>query len=245
MAKSGVGQFVAIGVGPGDPELLTLKAARLLKAADVVLAPVGERSDRSLAAEIVASLLDTKRQQLLHLSCPMRSDEADRAERWAQIAADIAVMVRNKKSVAFVTLGDPMFYSTFLYLYRELQNRYPDVPIAIVPGISSVYAAASLAGIPLGLVDETFSVVPATASDVEIETALSRRCGTVVLLKVYRAFERLRQLLRRLDLEQNAVYVRRIGLEGEKVMHDLSQVTADDLDYMSLILVRQKGTENV
>lgn len=244
MAETSIGQLAAIGVGPGDPELLTLKAARLLKEADVVLAPVGERSDRSIAAETVAFLLDTERQQVVSVSCPMRSDEEGRAGRWAQIAADIAVLVRSGKSVAFVTLGDPMFYSTFLYLYRELQESFPDVPVTIVPGISSVYAAASLAGLPLGLIDETFSVVPATAADSDIEAALSRS-GTVVLLKVYRAFERLRALLGRLGLEQNAVYVRRIGLDGEKVIRDLSLVQTEDLDYMSLIMVRQKGAENV
>jgi len=244
MAEISTGQLVSIGVGPGDPELLTLKAARLLKEADVVLAPVGERSDRSIAADIVASLLDANRQKLVNVSCPMRIDEEGRAGRWAQIAADIAAQVRDGKKVAFITLGDPMFYSTFLYLYRELQKDFPDVPVVIVPGISSVYAAASLAALPLGLVDETFSVVPSTAPDSDIEAALDRP-GTVVLLKVYRAFERLRSLLQRLDLEKNAVYVRRIGLEGEKVIRDLNQVKAEDLDYMSLILVRQKGTEDV
>ena len=244
MTDVAAGQFSAIGVGPGDPELLTLKAGRLLKEADVVLAPVGERSDRSLAAETVAFLLDTKRQQIVSVSCPMRSDEEDRSGRWMQIATDIAALVRSGKKVAFVTLGDPMFYSTFLYLYRELQNNFPDVPMAIVPGVSSINAAAALAGLPLGLVDETFSVVPATAPDRDIETALACS-GTVVLLKVFRAFERLRTLLGRLGLEQNAVYVRRIGLDGEKVIHDLNQVQTDDLDYMSLILVRQKGIEHV
>lgn len=244
MTEISTGRLTAIGVGPGDPELLTLKAARLLKEADVVLAPVGERSDRSLAAETVASLLDSERQEMVSLSCPMRSDEEGRAGRWAQIAAEIAAQVRAGKSVVFVTLGDPMFYSTFLYLYRELQNSYPDIPVGTVPGISSVYAAASLAGVPLGLVDETFSVVPATAPDSDIEAALGRP-GTVVLLKVYRAFDRLKSLLARLGLEQNAVYVRRIGLDGEKVVHDLNEVSKTDLDYMSLILVRQKGSEHV
>ena len=233
-----------VGAGPGDPELITVKGQRLLKEADIVLAPVGERSDRSIAADIVASLLDSNRQKVVNVSCPMRIDEEGRAGRWSQIAADIATQVRDGKKVAFVTLGDPMFYSTFLYLYRELQNDFPDVPVSIVPGISSVYAAASLAGLPLGLVDETFSVVPATAPEADIEAALDRP-GTVVLLKVYRAFERLRSLLQRLDLEKNAVYVRRIGLEGEKVIRDLNQVKTEDLDYMSLILVRQKGTEHV
>lgn len=244
MTEVAIGQFVAIGVGPGDPELLTLKGGRLLKEADVVLAPVGERSDRSLAVETVAFLLDPERQQIVSVSCPMRSDEEDRSGRWAQIAADIAALVRSGKKVVFVTLGDPMFYSTYLYLYRELQNNFPDIPVATVPGVSSINAAAGLAELPLGLVDETFSVVPATADDSAIEAALGCS-GTVVLLKVYRAFERLKALLVRLGLEQNAVYVRRIGLDGEKVIHDLNKVETDDLDYMSMILVRQKGAEHV
>jgi len=229
--------FTAVGVGPGDPELLTLRGARVLREADVVMTPVGDRSDASLALSIIAQHLDPQRQQILTRTFPMRQPADEQQSAWRGIAAEVATLVRDGKQVAFVTLGDPFLYSTFLYLYRELQRDYPDVPVANVPGISSIQAAASLARLPLGLGDESLTVVPATASDAEIEAALASS-GTVVLLKVYRAFARLHELLQRLGLEHQAVYVRRIGLEGELLVHDLGQVREDDLDYLSLILVR-------
>lgn len=229
--------FTAVGVGPGDPELLTLRGARVLREADVVMTPVGDRSDASLALSIVEQHLDPARQQILTRTFPMRQSSDVQQNAWRDIAAEVAALVRAGKKVAFVTLGDPFLYSTFLYLYRELQRDYPEVPVANVPGISSIQAAASLARLPLGLGDETLTVVPATASDEEIETAL-QRSGTVVLLKVYRAFARLRALLQRVGLEQQAVYVRRVGLEGELLVHNLGEVSEDDLDYLSLILVR-------
>jgi len=111
------------------------------------------------------------------------------------------------------------------------------VAVASVPGISSIHAAAHLATLPLGLGDETLTVIPATAADGEIEAALARP-GTVVLLKVYRAFARLRALLERRGLAGQAVYVKRIGLEGEQLVRDLAEVREEDLDYLSLILVR-------
>jgi len=229
--------FTAVGVGPGDPELLTLRGARVLREADVVMTPVGDRSDTSLALTIVEQHLDPQRQQILTRTFPMRQSADEQLSAWRVIAGEVAALVREGKQVAFVTLGDPFLYSTFLYLYRELQRDYPDVPVANVPGISSIQAAASLARLPLGLGDETLTVVPATAADAEIEAALERS-GTVVLLKVYRAFARLHGLLQRLGLARQSVYVRRIGLEGELLVRDLGQVREDDLDYLSLILVR-------
>ena len=229
--------FTAVGVGPGDPELLTLRAVRVLREADVVMTPVGDRSDSSLALSIVNEHLDPDRQQILTRTFPMRQPQALLEDAWRTIATEVAQLVNAGKKVAFVTLGDPFLYSTFLYLLRELQRAYPEVPVASVPGISSMHAAAGLAGLPLGLADETLSVVPATAPDTEIEEAL-QRSGTLVLFKVYRSFARIRSLLQKHDLVRHAVYVRRIGLEGERVVHDLDQVRDEDLDYLSLILVR-------
>jgi len=229
--------FTAVGVGPGDPELLTLRAVRVLREADVVLTPVGDRSDASLALSIVAAHLDPQRQEILTRTFPMRQPAAQLESAWRTIAAEIAARVRGGRRVAFVTLGDPFLYSTFLYLLRELQQDYPDVPVETVPGVSSMLAAAGLARMPLGLGDETLTVVPATADDAAITAAL-QASGTVVLFKVYRAFPRLRALLERLGLAGRAVYVKRIGLAGERVFHDLEGVRDEDLDYLSLILVR-------
>ncbi|PLX78226.1 MAG: precorrin-2 C(20)-methyltransferase [Desulfuromonas sp.] len=236
----GAGCLVAVGVGPGDPELLTLKGVRLLRQADVVITPRGDRSDSSIALSIVESHIDPARQQVLSRVFPMRQPAEQMAAAWREIADEIAGLVHEGKRVVFVTLGDPMFYSTYLYLEEELRSRYPEVPVSTVPGISSVYAAAGKAHLPLGIADDILSVVPSTLPDDRLQAALDLP-GTVVLLKVYRSFERIRSLLQQRGLAQRAIFVRRLGLEGEKVIPDLSKVASEDLDYLSLILVRREG----
>ena len=237
------GGLVAIGVGPGDPELITLKGVRLLREADVIMTPVGDRSESSVAHSIIAGHLEPGRQQVLLRVFPMRQPAAQMADAWRAIAAELAILVREGKRVAFVTLGDPMLYSTFLYLRHELLEHYPDIGVSTVPGISSILAAANRAQLPLGLGDEIVSIIPATLADDRLAAALATG-GTVVLLKVYRAFARIRALLQKHDLEDQAVYVRRLGLEGEKVVRRLADVDEADLDYLSLILVRH-GVDNV
>ena len=236
---SKTGSLVAIGVGPGDPELITLKGVRLLREADVVMTPVGDRSESSVAHSIIADHLDPERQQVLLRVFPMRQPAEQMASAWRAIADEIAVLVRAGKRVVFVTLGDPMLYSTYLYLQQELQERYPAVAVSTVPGISSILAAANRVQLPLGLGDDIVAIIPATLPDDQLEAALAAG-GTVVLLKVYRAFERVRALLQRCGLEGQAVYVRRLGLAGEKVVRRLADVGEQDLDYLSLILVRRE-----
>jgi precorrin-2/cobalt-factor-2 C20-methyltransferase len=231
--------LVAIGVGPGDPELITLKGVRELQAADVVITPVGDRSGASHAHSIIAGHLDPDHQQVLLRVFPMRQPAEQMARAWRDIAIEIANLVHDGKRVAFVTLGDPMLYSTYLYLQHELQSEYPDVPTSTVPGISSILAAANRAQLPLGLGDDILTVVPGTLDDDALKAALEVK-GTVVLLKVYRAFTRIRKILQEKGLEENAVYVKRLGLDGEKVVVRLADVNEGELDYLSLILVRRE-----
>ncbi len=232
--------LVAVGVGPGDPELLTLKGAREIRAADVVITPVGDRSGTSIARSIISEHLEPDRQQILSRVFPMRQPADLLAKAWADIAAEIAGLVAAGKRVAFVTLGDPMLYSTFLYLQQELLDDYPKVAISTVPGVSSVLAAAGRAQSPLGIADDVLTIIPATTSEAKLKAALATG-GTVVLLKVYRAFADIRMLLQQAGLEEQAVYIKRLGLDGEKIVRDLGEVRDEDLDYLSLIIVRPEG----
>ncbi len=170
----------------------------------------------------------------------MRQPADVMAKAWRDIAAEIAGLVKAGKRVVFVTLGDPMLYSTYLYLQQELLGHYPEVPISTVPGISSILAAAGKAQRPLGIADDVLTIIPATTTEAKIRAALATG-GTIVLLKVYRAFTGIRSLLQQAGLEKQAIYVRRLGLEGEKIVRDLAEVRDEDLDYLSLILVRSEG----
>ncbi len=228
--------LIAVGVGPGDPELITLKGARLIRGAEVVITPVGDRSETSVAQSIIAGLVDTERQQLLTQVYPMKKDPAEMEASWRASAAETATLVRGGKVVAFVTIGDPLLYSTFLYLYRILREDYPDVPVEIVPGISSINAAAAVADLPLGLAADRIAILPATFEDDKLRRTLTE-FDTVVLMKVHRVFDRIRELVA--DLGLRGVYVKRVGLAGEAVFRDLDKVGKEDLDYLSLVIVKK------
>lgn len=232
-------RLYAVGVGPGDPELLTLKAVRVLAAADVIVAPTGQAEAASYALGIVAAHLDRSRQQVLERVFPMTRDERELQPFWEATAAEVAGFVRAGRTVAFVTIGDPLLYSTFLYVLRILRERWPEIAVEIVPGITSVGAAAAAAGMPLGMAAERLAILPAT-----YETGLLRQTlldfDCVVLMKVSRVFDRVYALLVELGLERQGVFVRRVGSSEEEVFTDLASMVGRKLDYLSLLIVRKK-----
>lgn len=231
-------RLIAVGVGPGDPELLTLKGARLIREADVVVTPIGDRSESSIAHGIIRDLVDPKRQQLLTQVYPMKKDPAEMEDSWQSSAAEVAQLVRAGKTLVFITIGDPLLYSTFLYLYRILRADYPDIAIELVPGISSIFAAAAAAGVPLGLAADRIAVLPATFEEEKLRQTLID-FDTVVLMKVHRVFDRVYELLLELGLENHGVWVRRVGSSEEEVVTDLASLVGQQLDYLSLLIVRK------
>ncbi|MFA5515724.1 MAG: precorrin-2 C(20)-methyltransferase [Desulfuromonadales bacterium] len=230
------GRLIAVGVGPGDPELITLKGARLIREADVVIAPVGDNSTASVAHGIIDGLVDPRRQQLLTRVFPMKKELAEMRPFWEAAAVEVAGLLAQGKTVVFATLGDPFLYSTFLYFHQVFAERFPGAAVEVVPGISSIHAAAAVAGRPLGLGADRIAILPATFEQDRLRQTL-REFDTVVLMKVHRVFDQVRNLLRELGRLENAVYVRRVGLPGETVIRDLDQIQVEDLDYLSLVLV--------
>jgi precorrin-2/cobalt-factor-2 C20-methyltransferase len=233
----------AVGVGPGDPELLTLKAARLLRAADVIVAPTGTAEAASYALGIVAGHLDRSRQVVLERVFPMTCDEQELQPHWDATASEMAGFVRAGRTVAFVTIGDPLLYSTFLYLLRSLRERHADIAVEIVPGITSVGAAAAAAGIPLGMAAERLAILPATYEEDKLrKTLLDFDC--VVLMKVSRVFDQVYALLVELGLERQGVFVRRVGSKEEELVTDLASLVGKQLDYLSLLIVKRAGARH-
>lgn len=228
----------AVGVGPGDPDLLTRKAERILRQADLILAPVSNPAEASVALETIRGFIDESRQEVIIHRFPMTSDKEILIPAWQEAAALIAGHASKGRMVAFITIGDPLFYSTFIYLLRILREQWPDIPIEIVPGISSINASAAQAGIPLVESEEKMAVIPATAGIDQIAAALVD-FETVVLLKVKPLFADILKLLRQTGRERSTVFVERVGSGRQKILTDFAEISAHSPDYLSLLIVKQ------
>jgi len=167
----------------------------------------------------------------------MTSDRARLIPAWLEAASLIAAHAEAGRSVAFITIGDPLFYSTFIYLLRILREQWPQIPIEIIPGISSINAAASEAALPLVEGDEKMVVIPATAGIEQIKAALESY-ETVVLLKVKPLFAEIVELLRVAGREQSTVFVERVGSQRQEVLTDFSEIAAHSPDYLSLMIIK-------
>lgn len=231
-------RIYAVGVGPGDPELLTRKAERILRQVPVICAPTANPGDSSYALSIVESFIDPARQEIMVRVFPMKKDQDDLDPFWAEAAADVVARVKNGQDVAFITIGDPFLYSTFLYLYRIIRENYPEIPVEIVPGISSISAASAAAGLPLGIAADRIAILPATFEETKLRQTLLD-FDTIVLMKVSRVFDRVFALLLELELADKAAFVRRVGSVEEEVVFDLATLVGQKLDYLSLLIVRK------
>ncbi|MGO0122154.1 precorrin-2 C(20)-methyltransferase [Desulfothermobacter acidiphilus] len=183
-----------VGVGPGDPELITLKALRLLEKVPVICAPRSREEGESLSGEVVASLLGEKlrSKELLLLHFPMTRDRKVLEGAWREAASQVLARLRQGKDVAFVTLGDPSFYSTFPYLRQAVLDLAPETQTAVVPGVSSLAACMALAGVWVQA-NERLAVLPVTGSPAD--EVWPAGCDCLVFLKGGRYWERLRALL--------------------------------------------------
>jgi precorrin-2/cobalt-factor-2 C20-methyltransferase len=232
------GTLYGIGVGPGDPGLLTLRGAALLRRLAVVATPRSERG-RGIARSIIESLVETER--LLELPSAMPVDGEAVLDGWRARIAPLLAALHEGASVGFVTDGDPSLYSTFAYAAAALRELRPDTPVYVVPGITAMSAAAAHETRPLVLGAERLAVIPLVRLD---ESALQAACegaDTVVLLKAGGALPRVQALLDSAAAGWSVRYARRIGLEGEEHGDGLDDV-ADPDDYMSLVILRRPGT---
>lgn len=228
----------AVGVGPGDPELVTRKAERVLRNADVILTPVSNPGDASVALEIVKEFLDESHQEIIVHQFPMTSDKSRLIPAWQEAARLIAEKALDGKNVAFITIGDPLIYSTFIYLLKIFREEYPQLPVEIIPGISSINTSAAVAGIPLVESEEKLVVIPATAGIDAISDALAA-FDTVVLLKVKPLYREIIALLRQAGRESSSAFIERVGSERQKIITDLDQMEAHSPDYLSLMIIRK------
>jgi precorrin-2/cobalt-factor-2 C20-methyltransferase len=232
------GALYGIGVGPGDPGLLTVRGAALLQRLDVIATPRSERG-RGIARTVIESLVEPER--LLELPSAMPVDGEAVLDGWRARIAPLLAALHEGASVGFVTDGDPSLYSTFAYAAAALRELRPDTPVFVVPGISAMSAAAAVEGRPLALGAERLAVLPLARLDSDALRDACAHADTVVLLKAGGELSRVQSLLESVAQGWTARYARRIGLDGEEHRDGLDGV-ADTDDYMSLVILRRPGT---
>lgn len=235
------GIFYGIGVGPGDPELLTLKAFKVLSDSETIAVPraSSDGDGTSQALQIVKKALDVNGKDILELHFPMTKDREVLMSSRREAALRIADKLKTT-DVAFITLGDPMLYSTFSYLVPFLKEAVPDLKVKVIPGITSFCAASSALALPLAESDEKVIIIPA-AYDMESVKEAIAVADTVVLMKVNRSFDRILDLLISLGISEKAFFITRAGWPGEEVVTDIKTLKGRKLDYFSTLIVRKNG----
>ena len=230
------GIFYGVGVGPGDPELLTLKAVKVIKAADVIIAPKTEKKEDSIALSIARPYLK-ENVEILRLVFPMVNNKETLADAWLNNKNSILAELNAGKKVVFLTLGDPMFYSTYMYIYRLLKDSGHG--IETVPGVPAFCAIGSQLGLPLAEGTEVLSIIPATMKDDEMDKILAL-ADNVVLMKVYKNFAQVVEKLKQHGFGGNSVMISKCGLPDEQVSYDLDAVDANQVTYLSTILAKKR-----
>jgi len=235
---SNIGTLYGIGVGPGDPELITVKAFRLLKESPVIAYPKKRMGSKSYAHQIAELYVNPTEKEMLGLVFPMTKDQEVLEMEWARATAQVWEQLRQGKDVAFVTEGDPLFYSTFIHMMRIMQETHPEVPIKSVPGVSSFLGAASRLGLPLADGDEQIGIIPATEDKEAMRNALIQH-DCVIFLKVAKVLDMVLELLEELDLHHKASVATKVTSSEEVVWTDVRQLAGAELGYLTLMVVRK------
>lgn len=230
------GKLYALSTGPGAADLITVRAARILGTLDVLYAPAGRKGGDSLALSIVREYLG-ERTEVRCCHFPMSADSAEKEAVWDEVAAALEAEVQAGKQVGFITLGDAMLFSTWVFLLQRLQH--PET-VEIVPGVTSFAAIAARAQTPLAMEQQSLAVVSCTAPESDIRQALAQH-DSLVLMKVYGRFARIKALLAQAGLLGHALLMAEATLPGEQCWRQLAGVSDDQpLPYFSTILVNKQ-----
>ena len=210
------GKLYGIGVGPGDSELMTVKAARIVGEADVIITPKTEKKDGSVALHIAEPYIQAHT-EIVPVVFPMVLDDNEQSKGWEEARKIITGLLEEGKKVVFLTLGDPMFYSTYMYVYRLVESA--GFEIETIPGVTAFCAIGSHLGYPIVEKEEVLAIIPATAPKEKIDAVLAVAD----------------------DMADEAVMISRVGLPEEEVYRNVDALPSDTkLNYLSTILAKRK-----
>ena len=235
------GTLYGIGVGPGDPELIAVKAVNIISKVEIIYTAASSKNEYSLAVEIARPYIPQST-AIQAMSFPMSQDPQAKQRAWQKHAAQVIETLKSGQDAAFLTLGDPSTYSTYGYIVRHIREQWRQAPIVTIPGISSFQAAAAATNRPLVEGDESLLIVSGVDGGERVRT-LAKSVENVVCLKAYRNLQSICDALEAAGLAQGSVSVANCGREGEKIYYDLRELADEVPNYWTLIIAKSASQD--
>jgi len=236
--------LIGIGVGPGDPDLLTVKAVKAIQNADIIMCPASNEDRPSIALSVVSSIIDkSKNQEIVKLIFPMTKDKDVLEATWKKNAKIMAEKVLLGKNVVYLTVGDPYLYSTWIYMHKDLKENYPDMEISVIPGIVSIFTFASKVGISIAEGSEKVAIIP-SCYDLSSVKEIAKYSETMVFLKDGRYFDQVITVLKEAGFPDDSIFAigQDLGTENEIIRKlTLGEVNDGTLTtkYFSILVVKR------
>ncbi len=236
--------LIGIGVGPGDPDLLTVKAVKAIQNADIIMCPASREDRPSIAFSVVSSLIDkSKNQEIVKLIFPMTKDKDVLEATWKKNAKIMAEKVLSGKNIVYLTVGDPYLYSTWIYMHRDLEENYPDMEISVIPGIVSMFTFASKVGISIAEGAEKVAIIP-SCYDLTSVKEIAKHSETMVFLKDGRYFDKVINILKESGFPDDSIFAigQDLGTDHEIIRKmTLGEVNDKSLTtkYFSILVVKR------
>lgn len=234
-----IGTFYGVGVGPGPEGLIPIAAVKALQEADVILAPKAKHVEKSIARQCIRGL-DLAEDKVQDLIYNMESERDETRAHYRSIAENIAAELRNGKTIAYLTIGDALTYSTYSYTLSALLEIMPDVPHKTFPGVTSFAAIAAALDWPIGQGKERVLILPCPDSADELRREIESH-EIVVLMKIGERLSMVLSLIEELGIASQCGFGNRIGLPGELVSTDLAELgNKKNAGYLTTMLIRNK-----
>jgi len=236
--------LIGIGVGPGDVDLLTVKAVKAIQNADIIMCPASNESRPSIAFTIVSPIIDkSKNQEIVKLIFPMTKDKDILKTSWKKNAKIMAETVLTGKNVVYLTVGDPFLYSTWIYMHKDLKENYPDMNINVIPGIVSMFTFAAKVGVSVAKGAEKVAIIP-SCYDLSSVKEIAKHSESMIFLKDGRYFDKVIEVLKESGFPDNSIFAigQDLGTENEIIRKmTLGEVNDSSLTtkYFSILVVKR------
>jgi precorrin-2/cobalt-factor-2 C20-methyltransferase len=232
-------KLYGIGVGPGDSEYLTIKGKRIINEVDILLCPIKSLTSESFAFNIIKEHIENEKLEIVNLLYPMVYDENELENMWQKNGKIINSYLEKKKNIAFITLGDPTVYSTFMYTLPYINKSLME--LEIIPGITSFCAVASEIQQPLMLWEESLKIIPVRKNDKDQLNEAIKNNENLVLMKPSNNPTEIIKMLKENNLEDKFMLISKVGTDEEVLIRDIKTLENKKLPYLSTIIIKKGG----